>query len=187
MACSLPGSSVHVDSPGKNTGMSCPTLIQEIFPTQGLNSDLLHCRWILHHLSHQSSPRILAWLAYRFRGDLPNPGIKLGSPALQMDSYQLNYQGSPFYSYEVLKEAKKSIVLEIKLVIPWMRNEVVFTKLYAICQNSAPATHFTWLCFTISKLFLSKAYLESSTCQKKIYSQIEQRWKLIKSKYFSAY
>ena len=168
MACNLPGSSVHVDSPGKNTGMGCHALLQEIFPTQGLNPGLLHCRWILYQLSHQSSPRILAWLAYPFQGDLPNPGIKPGSPALQVDSYQLNYQGSPFDSHELLKEAKKSIVLEIKLVIPWMRNEVVFTKLYVICQNSAPSTHFTWLCFTISKVFLSKAYLESSTCQNKI-------------------
>ena len=29
-----PGSSVHVDSPGKNTGVSCHALLQGIFPTQ---------------------------------------------------------------------------------------------------------------------------------------------------------
>ena len=27
-----------------------------IFPTQGLNSGLPHCRWILYQLSHQGSP-----------------------------------------------------------------------------------------------------------------------------------
>ena len=42
MDCSLPGSSVHGDSPGKNTGVSCDALLQEIFPTQGLNLCLLH-------------------------------------------------------------------------------------------------------------------------------------------------
>ena len=42
MDCSLPGSSVHADSPGKNTGVGCHTLLQGIFPTQELNSDLLH-------------------------------------------------------------------------------------------------------------------------------------------------
>ena len=26
---------------------------QRIFPTQGPNLGLLHCRWILYHLSHQ--------------------------------------------------------------------------------------------------------------------------------------
>ena len=35
--CSPPGSSVHGDSPGKNTGVSCHGLLQRIFPTQGLN------------------------------------------------------------------------------------------------------------------------------------------------------
>ena len=32
-----------------------------IFPTQGLNPGLLHCRWIPYHLSHEGSPRILEW------------------------------------------------------------------------------------------------------------------------------
>ena len=37
MDCSLPGSSVHGDSPGKNTRVGCHALFQGIFPTQGLN------------------------------------------------------------------------------------------------------------------------------------------------------
>ena len=44
MDCSPPGSSVHGDSPGKNTGVGCHALLQGIFPTQGLNSGLQHCR-----------------------------------------------------------------------------------------------------------------------------------------------
>ena len=44
------------DSPGKNTGVCCHFLLQGIFPTQGLNPGLLHCRQILSHLSHQGSP-----------------------------------------------------------------------------------------------------------------------------------
>ena len=43
------------DSPGKNTGVGCHALRLEIFPTQGLNLGLLHCRQILDHLSHQGS------------------------------------------------------------------------------------------------------------------------------------
>ena len=53
---SPPGSSVHGDSPGKNSGVDCHAPLQGIFPTQGLNPDLLHCRRILYHLSHQRSP-----------------------------------------------------------------------------------------------------------------------------------
>ena len=37
MDCSLSGSSVHGDSPGKNTGEGCHSLLQGIFTTQGLN------------------------------------------------------------------------------------------------------------------------------------------------------
>ena len=56
MYYSPPGSSVHGDSPGKNTGVSCHALLQGICPTQGSNPDLLHCRWILYLLGHQGSP-----------------------------------------------------------------------------------------------------------------------------------
>ena len=56
------GSSVHGDSPGKNTGVGCHVLLQGIFPTQGLNPGLPLCRQILYHLSHQRSPQeLLAW------------------------------------------------------------------------------------------------------------------------------
>ena len=40
----------------KNTGVGCHFLIQEIFPTQGLNPGFWHCRRILYQLSHQGSP-----------------------------------------------------------------------------------------------------------------------------------
>ena len=53
--CSLPGSSVHGDSPGKNTGVGSLSLLQEIFPTQESNWSLLHCRWILYQLSYPGS------------------------------------------------------------------------------------------------------------------------------------
>ena len=43
------------DSPGKNTGVGCYFLLQEIFPTQGLNPGLPHCRQMLYHMSHQGS------------------------------------------------------------------------------------------------------------------------------------
>ena len=42
------------NSPSKNTGVSCHFLLQELFPTQGWNSSLLHCRQILYCLSHHS-------------------------------------------------------------------------------------------------------------------------------------
>ena len=41
ISCSPPRSSVHGDSPGKNTGVGCHFLLQGIFPTQGLIPSLL--------------------------------------------------------------------------------------------------------------------------------------------------
>ena len=55
MDCSPPGSSFHGDSPGKNTGVGCCSLLQ-IFPTQGSNPGLLHYRQILYHVIYQVSP-----------------------------------------------------------------------------------------------------------------------------------
>ena len=43
------------DFPGKNTGVGCHFLLQEIFLIQGLNPGLLHCRQMLYHLSRQRS------------------------------------------------------------------------------------------------------------------------------------
>ena len=54
------------NSPGQNTVVGSLFLFQGIFPTQGSNPGLLHCRWILYQLSHKGSPRILEWVAYPF-------------------------------------------------------------------------------------------------------------------------
>ena len=64
--CSLPASSVHRDSLGKNTWVGCRALLQGIFPTQGSNPRLPYCRQIFYHLNHQGSPRILEWVPYHF-------------------------------------------------------------------------------------------------------------------------
>ena len=62
MDCSPPGSSVHGDSPGKNTGVGCHALLQGIFLTQGLNPHLLHCRQILYHWATKEAPLIYSSL-----------------------------------------------------------------------------------------------------------------------------
>ena len=89
MDCSPPGlqpSSVHGDSPGKSTRVGCHIFFHRIFPTQGSNPGLQHCRWILYLLSHQKSPIILEWVALPSPGDIPNPGIEPRFPTLQADS-----------------------------------------------------------------------------------------------------
>ena len=117
----------------KSTGVGCHYLLQGIFPTQGLNLGLPHCRqnallseltiqsmvfsrpeywngqpfpspgdlpnpglwhcsWILYQLSPQGKPKNTSGFPTPFP-DLPDPGIKLGFPALQADSLPTELSG----------------------------------------------------------------------------------------------
>ena len=72
MGCSLPGSCPWT-SPGQNTGVGSLSLLQGIFPMQGLNPGLLHCRQILYLLSHKGNPRVLEWVNYPFSSGSSQP------------------------------------------------------------------------------------------------------------------
>ena len=52
--------------PGENTGVGSLSLLRGVFPTQGLNPGLRHCRRILYQLNHKGSPRILEWVSFPF-------------------------------------------------------------------------------------------------------------------------
>ena len=80
------GSSAKGNSPHKYTRVGCHAVLQGIFPNQRSKSGFPHCRQFLYHLSHTGSPKIVECVAYPFSGDLPDPGIERGSPALQEDS-----------------------------------------------------------------------------------------------------
>ena len=90
---SLPDSSVHGNSPGKNTGLICHARLQGIFPNQGSNPGLPQL--ILYHQSHQGSLRMLQWYPIPSPENLPNSGIKPGSAASQMDSLPSQPSGKP--------------------------------------------------------------------------------------------
>ena len=53
------------NSPGQDIGVDCHSFLQGIFPTQGSNTGLLRCRWVLYHLSHQKRLTI-SWSLLRF-------------------------------------------------------------------------------------------------------------------------
>ena len=69
MDCSLPGSSVHGVSPGKNTRVVCHFLLQGIFPTQGLNLRLLcllHWQMVSLPLTPLGRPSLRVWTLFFF-------------------------------------------------------------------------------------------------------------------------
>ena len=48
----------------ENTGVGCRSLLQQIFPTQGSNLGLRHCRQILYRLSYQGKQKSLTELNF---------------------------------------------------------------------------------------------------------------------------
>ena len=113
---SPPGSSVHGDSPGKNTGVDCRALLQGIFPTQGSSPNMqshiagrLFTFWATREAQEY-------WSEYPipFSRALPDPGIKPGYPALQVDSLPAELAGKPICILFNLKfkQNVKSVVQE---------------------------------------------------------------------------
>ena len=83
------------NSPGQNTGVGSCFLLQRILPIQWSNLGLPHCRRIPYQLSHKGSLPILEWVACPFSRGSSQPGIKPGSPALQVVSLPAELPGKP--------------------------------------------------------------------------------------------
>ena len=84
------------NSPCQNTGVGSLSLLQGIFPTQGSNPGLPHCRWIFYQLSHKGSPKILGWVSLSLlQWIFPTQELNQGLLHCRQILYQLSYQGSP--------------------------------------------------------------------------------------------
>ena len=107
------------NSPDQNTGVGSLSLLQGLFPTQGSNPGVLHCRRTLYLLNHQSEvkvtqlcptlcdpmdytvhgilqTRILEWVAFPFsrESSQPRDGTQV-YPHCRWILYQLSHKGSP--------------------------------------------------------------------------------------------
>ena len=81
------------NSPGQNTGVGSHSLLQGIFPTQGSNLGLPCCRHILTSWATREAQEYWSGWPIPSPGDLPDPGIEPGSPALQTDSLSAELPG----------------------------------------------------------------------------------------------
>ena len=100
------------NSPGQNTGVGSLSLLQRIFQTQGSNPGLPHCRQILYQLIHKGGGSL-----FPSPGDLPDPGIKPRSPALQADSLSSEPPGKPVGLLTTPSQLSPNIfVLKIHLI-----------------------------------------------------------------------
>ena len=83
------------NSPGQNTGVGCHSLLQGIFPIQGLNTGLSHCR---HSLAAepQGKPKNTGMGSLSSHIGSSQPRNWTGSPALQADSLPTELSGKPW-------------------------------------------------------------------------------------------
>ena len=114
MDCSTPRLLCPWGFSGKKTGVGGCFLLQEIFPIQGLNPGLPHCRQILYHLKPPGKPKNtgvgrLSLLQGIFLTQESNWGLLHCRRIL----YQLSYQGSPCPLKEVVYLKKKKIVVNV--------------------------------------------------------------------------
>ena len=85
------------NSPGQNTGVGSLSLLQGIFPTQGLNSGLLHCRQILYQLSHKGNPRTLEWVAFSRGSSWPRNQTRVSCIAGRFFFLPTELSGKPYW------------------------------------------------------------------------------------------
>ena len=95
MDCSPPGTSVHGDSPGKNTGMGCHSLPQGVFLTQGWTQVSHIAGRFITRLATREAQEYWSGYPIPSPADLPDPGIEPGSPAVQVDSLPTELSGKP--------------------------------------------------------------------------------------------
>ena len=133
--------------------MSCHALVQGIFPTQGLNPGLPHCRQILYHLSHQGSPRILEWVTSIFQGIFPTQESYWGLLHCMWILYQLGsllvWLSQILYDFDHLLYAPDSHLSLAHLSPPRFRH------VFPIASRTLPLGCFTGTCNSAwSKLIL---------------------------------
>ena len=114
------------NSLGQNTGVGSLSLLQGIFPTQGLNADLLHCRQILYQLSPKRSPRILEWVAFPFsRGSSqPRDWTQVSHIVGRCFTVWATREAHRVYSIYVLVDIAKLQVLCSPLKSQYLRSKI---------------------------------------------------------------
>ena len=110
--CNLPGSSVHGNSPGKNTGVSCHALLQGIFPTQ--------------RSEEHSTPGNPPWRPRQPLGIMGVFGMKPGSLLGSDDHFQMAFMGGlaeePQFSSRrplLAKQKGAAVILQDNWTLVW--------------------------------------------------------------------
>ena len=113
----------------QNTGVGSLSLLQGIFPTQGLNLGLPYCRQILYQLSHREAQEYWSGEPILSPVDLPDPGIERGSPSLQADSLPTELSAKPF-TFKLKVSKTKLLIFFIKSILLPFTSHLIVTLLF---------------------------------------------------------
>ena len=99
-----------------------------IFPIQGLNPGLPHCRRILYQLSHKGNPRILEWVTYSFSSRSSQPRNQTGVSCI----------AGRFFTNWAMREAcfalsDRLFHSVIMLLYLWLNSESLRGKKHILC------------------------------------------------------
>ena len=115
MDCSPPGSSVHEDSPGKNTRVGCHALLQETFPTQrsnpGLPPGFLQVDSLMSESPGKPKNTGVGGLSL-LQGICSTQELNWGLLHCRWILYQLSYQGSPYLTIWHHKRSRDTFKLK---------------------------------------------------------------------------
>ena len=131
------------NSPGQNTGVGSLSLLQGIFPTQGLNPGLPHCRQILYQLSHKGSPRILEWVAHPFsrRSSWPRNRTRVSCITGGFFTNWAMREAQARKASQGLRWGQVSELLQfLGICLRWMQNWKAPGQ-YSVIQDSAQSAH----------------------------------------------
>ena len=134
MVCSLRGSSVHGDSPGKNIGVGCHALLQGIFPTQGSNPGLSHCRRVLYYLTPGKPKNTGVGSLSLLQGIFLTQESNWGFLHCRQILYQLNYQGSP------------SVLPNFRQICSWIEEALANHPHPGRGMKTLPSVRSIWYC-----------------------------------------
>ena len=121
--------------------MGSQSLLQGIFPTQGSNPVLPHCRQILYQLSQKGSPRIMEWVAYPLRTQCIQRFLQ--QVATWKSSTRERSSECPLMMQEMLTWALSAHYIH--------RNIVSFPQKYILSNNFLVYITF-WICISVPLL-----------------------------------
>ena len=120
-----------LNSPGQNTGMGSLSLLLGIFPMQGLNPGLPHCREVPNQLNHKGNPRVLEWVAYPFSRGFSQPRNRTGVSCIA-GGFFTNWaiREAPCSAKEIVNKTKRQPTKWEKTFANEVTNKGLTSKIY---------------------------------------------------------